>query len=235
MAPLGRAEGRRRVADRPATAEGGDATQEVILIHGLWMTGAELLPLGRRLRGHGLRTHLFRYSPTGATPQEHARHLAAFVQRHGPGPVHWVAHSYGGIVALHCLALGRPLPPGRVVLIGSPVQGSAPARRLADWPLARPWFGDTLEHGLLGGVPALAGDREVAVIAGDHALGLGGLLAGFDEPHDGTVAVAETILPGAADRVVLRHSHFGLVFSAEVADAVASFLRTGRLSAGSDG
>jgi hypothetical protein len=42
--------------------------------------------------------------------------------------------------------------------------------------------------------------------------------------------VAETVLPGATDRIVLRHSHFGLVFSAEVADAVASFLLTGRLS-----
>jgi pimeloyl-ACP methyl ester carboxylesterase len=217
------------MADRPV-ADGVEDAEAVVLIHGLWMTGAELLPLGRRLRGHGLRTHLFHYGPTGATPQEHARHLAAFVERQGPGTVHWVAHSYGGIVALHCLALGRPLPPGRIVLIGSPVQGSAPARRLAGWPLTRHLFGDTLDHGLLGGAPALTGDREVAVIAGDHALGLGGLLAGFDEPHDGTVAVAETTLPGAADRIVLRHSHFGLVFSAEVADAVASFLRTGRLA-----
>jgi hypothetical protein len=101
---------------------------------------------------------------------------------------------------------------------------------LAGWPVTRPWFGDTLEHGLLGGVPGLTGGREVAVIAGDRSLGIGGLLAGFDEPHDGTVAVAETVLPGATDRIVLRHSHFGLVFSAEVADAVASFLLTGRLS-----
>lgn len=211
---------------------GADGVEAVVLIHGLWMTGAELWPLGRRLRGHGLRTHLFHYSPTGATPQEHARHLGAFVERHGPGPVHWVAHSFGGIVALHCIALGRPLPPGRVVLIGSPVRGSAPAHRLAGWPLTRHWLGDTLEHGLLGGAPALTGDREVAVIAGDRVLGLGGLLAGFDEPHDGTVAVAETALPGAVDRIVLHHSHFGLVFSAEVADAVVSFLRTGRLTAG---
>jgi pimeloyl-ACP methyl ester carboxylesterase len=218
------------MADRPATATGDEAAEAVVLIHGLWMSGAELLPLARRLRGHGLRTHLFRYSPTGATPQEHARHLAAFVERHGPGPVHWVAHSYGGIVALHCLALGRALPPGRLVLVGSPVRGSAPARRLAGWPITRPWLGDALEHGLLGGAPGLAGDREVAVIAGDHALGFGGLLAGFDEPHDGTVAVAETVLEGSADRIVLGHSHFGLVFAGEVADAIARFLRTGRLS-----
>mgnify|MGYP001090521060 FL=1 len=210
----------------------GDEPESVVLIHGLWMTGAELLPMSRRLRGHGLHTHLFHYAPTGAAPEQHARQLGAFVARHGPGPVHWVAHSYGGIVALHCLALGLALPPGRVVLIGSPVRGSAPARLLADWAVTRPWFGDALERGLLGGAPGLAGEREVAVIAGDRSLGLGGLLAGFDEPHDGTVAVAETALEGAADRIVLRHSHFGLVFSAEVADAVARFLTTGRLSDG---
>ena len=204
--------------------------ETAVLIHGLWMTGVELLPLGRRLRRQGFATRLFHYAPTRDPPEAHAARLATFTERLGPGPVHWVAHSYGGLVALHCLASRRPLPPGRVLLIGSPVQGSAPARRLAGWPLTRPLFGDTLDRGLLGGAPALTGDREVAVIAGDHALGLGGLLAGFDEPHDGTVAVAETALPGAADRIVLRHSHFGLVFSAEVADAVASFLRTGRLS-----
>lgn len=218
------------MADRPVDPERG--REAVVLVHGLWMTGVELLPLDHRLRAQGFHTYLFRYAPTRTTPREHARHLAACVERQGPGPVHWVAHSYGGIVALHCLALGRPLPPGRIVLIGSPVRGSAPARRLAEWPVARPWFGDALEQGLLGDVPDLTADREVAVIAGDHALGIGGLLAGFDEPHDGTVAVAETALPGASDRIVLRHSHFGLVFSAEVADAVARFLRTGRLTAG---
>jgi pimeloyl-ACP methyl ester carboxylesterase len=220
------------MGDRPAAAV-ADEGAAVVLIHGLWMTGAELLPLAGRLRSQGFRTQVFRYSPTGATPQEHAHHLAAFVKRHGPGPVHWVAHSYGGIVALHCLALGHPLPPGRIVLIGSPVRGSEPARRLADWPVTRAIFGDTLEHGLLGGAPLRTAGREVAVIAGDRSLGVGGLLAGYDEPHDGTVAVAETHLDGASARIVLRHSHFGLVFSAEVADLVGSFLRTGRLSAGS--
>lgn len=207
--------------------EAGPA-EAVVLIHGLWMTGAELLPLARRLRGRGFRTELFRYSPTDAAPREHALRLAEHLEACGPGTVHCVAHSFGGIVVLHCLALDRPLPPGRAVLIGSPVQGSAPARHLAGWPLARPLLGATLDGGLLGGAPALTGGREVGVIAGDRALGLGGWLAGFDEPHDGTVAVAETFLAGAADRAVLPHSHFGLVFAADVADAAARFLRTGR-------
>jgi pimeloyl-ACP methyl ester carboxylesterase len=211
-------------------AEGGGTGEPVLLIHGLWMTGAELMPLARRLRGGGYRVELFRYSPTEAVAAAHAGRLADRLAALAPGPVHCVAHSYGGIVVLHCLALGRPLPPGRAVLIGSPVQGSAPARRLAGWSLTRPLFGDALDCGLLGGAPPLTGDREVGVIAGDQALGLGGLLAGFDEPHDGTVAVAETVLAGATDRAVLPHSHFGLVFAADVANAVACFLRTGRFA-----
>lgn len=207
----------------------------VVLIHGLWMTGAELLPLGRRLRGQGFDTRLFRYSPTRAPPEAHAARLAAFTAQLGPGPVHWVAHSFGGLVALHCLALRRPLPPGRVVLIGSPVQGSAPAHRLAGCVLTRPVFGQALKRGLLGGVPGPTGERELAVIAGDHAFGVGWIVAGFGGPHDGTVAVAETELPGASDRIVLPHSHFGLVFSDEVAEAAGRFLRTGRLRPAPDG
>lgn len=208
--------------------------EAVVLIHGLWMSGLELLPLARRLRARGFDPHLFRYAPTRAAPAAHAAHLAAFVARLGPAPVHWVAHSYGGVVALHALALGRPLPAGRLVLIASPVQGSAPARRLAGWALTRPLFGAALERGLLGGAPGLADGREVAVVAGDRPFGVGWLFGGFDGPHDGTVAVAETVLAGATERRVLRHSHFGLVFSAEVAEAVGRFLRTGRLRPGAE-
>jgi pimeloyl-ACP methyl ester carboxylesterase len=194
------------------------------------MTGVELLPLGGRLRRQGFATRLFHYAPTRAPPEAHAARLATFTGRFGPGPVHWVAHSYGGLVALHCLAQRHPLPPGRLVLIGSPVQGSAPARHLAGFALARPVFGQALERGLLGGAPAAAGEREVAVIAGDRALGFGCLVAGFEGAHDGTVAVAETELPRSTDRIVLRHSHFGLVFSPGVAEAVGRFLRSGRLA-----
>jgi pimeloyl-ACP methyl ester carboxylesterase len=204
--------------------------ETVVLIHGLWMTGVELLPLGRRLRREGFATRLFRYAPTRAPPEAHAGRLATVTERLGPGPVHWVAHSYGGLVALHCLAQRHPLPPGRVVLIGAPVQGSAPARRLAGYALTRPVFGQALERGLLGGAPPPTGQREVAVIAGDRALGFAWLISGFEEPHDGTVAVAETELRGATDRAVVPHSHFGLIFSAEVAGAVGRFLRSGRLA-----
>ena len=54
------------------------------------------------------------------------------------------------------------------------------------------------------------------------------LLAHFDGEHDGSVAVAETRLPGLADHVVVRASHSGLLFSDAAVRQAAAFLRSGR-------
>ena len=66
------------------------------------------------------------------------------------------------------------------------------------------------------------------MIAGNVPHGLGALFARFDERHDGTVAVAETRLPGLADHCVVAASHSGLVFSAEAARQALAFLEDGR-------
>ena len=66
------------------------------------------------------------------------------------------------------------------------------------------------------------------MIAGCVPRGLGALVAGFTEPHDGTVAVSETRAPGLADHVVVEASHSGLLLSAEAIGQAAAFLRAGR-------
>ena len=66
------------------------------------------------------------------------------------------------------------------------------------------------------------------MVAGNVARGAGRLLARFDGPSDGTVAVAETRLPGLSDHVVVRASHSGLLFSDAAVRQAAVFLREGR-------
>ena len=116
---------------------------------------------------------------------------------------------------------------GRVVLLGSPLNGSAVARRMMGNNLLKPWVGRAAEL-LDAGLENLPGDREIAAIAGTSSLGVGRLFADLDKPHDGTVAVAETKAPGLADHLELPVSHSGLVLSRKVADAVDCFLRRGR-------
>jgi hypothetical protein len=72
------------------------------------------------------------------------------------------------------------------------------------------------------------GKAAVGVLAGTSAIGLGRLFGHFKGPNDGTVAVAETELSGAADRCVLPVSHFGMLMSEEVAAEVTHFLQLGR-------
>jgi hypothetical protein len=69
--------------------------------------------------------------------------------------------------------------------------------------------------------------REVGSIAGTTPVGLGRLVANFKEPNDGTVAVAETKLPGLKDHLCMAHSHSTMVVAKDAADQVVAFLQRG--------
>ncbi len=109
--------------------------------------------------------------------------------------------------------------------MGSPLRGSGTARSLSDhgWGLA---LGRSSEL-LLDGLPDWQGKAEVGLIAGSVPHGLGSLLGAIDDASDGTVALAETRLPGLADHCVVRTSHSGLVVSPDAARQTAHFLRHG--------
>ena len=144
------------------------------------------------------------------------------------GTVHLVAHSLGGLLTLETLAIGRNLPPGRVVLLGSPVQGSRAARAVASWSLGPQILGAlavaqlTRAHGRRWDQA-----REIGLIAGSRSAGLGRLFTDLPHPNDGTVSVDETRLPGATAHLVLDVSHIGMLFSAAVAGSAVKFLTFG--------
>lgn len=206
-----------------------DAREAVVLVHGLWMSGLDMVLLRRRLGHAGFRTWQFRYPSVRRSAPENARALADFGARVDAPVVHYVGHSLGGLVLLYLFRLYPPSRPGRVVLLGTPVSGSAGARGLRQRPGGRWLLGRSFRGALDGDVPAWSGQRELGVIAGTFGLGAAGLLGDrLPRPHDGTVAVAETELAGASDRLTFHASHMGLLLAPAVAEAVACFLRRGR-------
>ena len=48
--------------------------------------------------------------------------------------------------------------------------------------------------------------------------------------NDGVVTIEETRIPGLADHIVLPVSHSGMLFSGDVADQTANFLRQGKFA-----
>lgn len=209
------------------------AARDVVLVHGLWYGPVSLALMARRLEARGFRTHSFSYPTLSRGLAGNARALFDFARELELSQLHLVGHSLGGLVILRMLDEWTGLPPGRVVLLGSPVRGSATASKIAEMAWARPLVGHArtaLEYGF---AQAPVG-RETGVIAGVRPVGLGQIFQRIESPHDGTIAVAETRLPGATDQLELAVSHTGLVLAAEVVDAVAGFLHRGRFAGGAE-
>lgn len=203
----------------------GRTPDRVILLHGLWMVGLTMRRFARGLRAAGFEPEIVGYDSIAGGPSPAVERLHAAL-RDG-GPAHVVGHSLGGLVAVRELAEHPDAPVGRVVCLGTPLCGSRAAARLAEVPLSGLYFGRSAEI-LLDGCATWPAGFEVGMIAGCVPRGLGALVAGFTEPHDGTVAVSETRAPGLADHVVVEASHSGLLLSAEAIGQAAAFLRAGR-------
>jgi pimeloyl-ACP methyl ester carboxylesterase len=212
----------------------------VVYVHGLWLNGWESALLRSRLsRALECEARSFPYPSMSADLAANARALADFLGRCHADTLHLVGHSMGGLIILALfermeadrLQNGCRLPPGRIVLLGSPVRGSRAARKLARLPLGLRMLGPTARDVLLPSrEPNWRGLRDLGVIAGSMSWGFGRLVGSFDEPNDGTVMVSETRIHGARQHFTVHASHSALVYSTAVARLTATFLRDGRFA-----
>ena len=207
----------------------GQGEQAVVLLHGLWMGRGVMRFLRKRLREDqaGRQVLDFEYPSMDATLEENSLALSECVAGIDAPTVHLVGHSLGGVIILDMLQRSLPRQGGRVVCLGSPLCGSASARNVRRLPLGRAMLGRTIQQVMNSGVHHWNGPREVGVIAGSVGMGLGMFAGHLKPPHDGTVSVAETRLPGASDHLVVHVNHMGLLLSQEVAEQTACFLRHG--------
>ena len=201
--------------------------ESIVLVHGLWMKGAEMFLLRRRLRQAGYRVYQFSYRSVARELSENARRLNAFVTRVEGERVHFVAHSLGGLVVRRLFHDYPDQRPGRIVTLGSPHTGSYVANRLSRSGLFRKLLGCSLVP-LSGELHPWSGRRELGSVAGTLSVGAGWIVRDLPKPNDGTVAVVETRLKNMTDHFEVHTSHMAMLFSREVARQTLHFLRTGR-------
>jgi len=204
----------------------------VLLVHGLWMRSLSMRWLATRLRSRGFEPRMFGYYSLLQDTDAVIARLAVAL-REQPR-MHVLAHSLGGLLALRAAERVGAADMGRIVCLGSPLAGSRAAATIA----ARlPAGAQLVGHNralLEAGVDHVPDGIEVGAIAGCVPHGLGGFVAHFDGEHDGSVAVAETRLPGLADHVLVRASHSGLLFSDAAVRQAAAFLREGKFERDSE-
>ncbi len=201
----------------------------VVFVNGLWLPGQEMFFLRRKLQAAGYRSYAFSYRSLADDLDKNAARLAAFIADMPRDELHLVGHSLGGIVILRMLERHPQAIGGRVVCLGSPLQGSVAGQALAGYPGGSKLLGRSMASFIASGpVSRWSGTQQLGLIAGDFPLGLGQFIGPLPSPHDGTVAVEETQLEGATEHIVLRVSHLSMLCSRVVALQIISFLNSGR-------
>lgn len=202
--------------------------ETVVLVHGLWMHGAVMVLMQRRIAHCGYRVVRYSYPSMRLSLAENAARLADFYRRLEAPRIHLAGHSLGGLVIVSMLEREMLLRVGRVVLIGSPCGESLAASRLARLPGGRALLGRSIPEWRPVKDGRRLGRHEIGIIAGNLGVGLGRLVApDLPRPNDGVVTVEETRLPGMHDHVVLGVNHFGMLLSAGVARQACHFLGHG--------
>jgi len=195
--------------------------QAVVLVHGLYMKPWTWMSYRRFLTRQGYKVYIFGYRTTRQSFALTTMQLTAFVNSRPEQTVHIVAHSMGGILSMR--ALGKITKVGKLVMLGTPLNGSKVARKLQQ----KRWHKALLNYAtepLTTGVIETAKLRDTLMIAGTSPYGLGR----FIEPRlgisDGTVGVAETQAEWLDQHLEIHSSHFGLLRNKQAKQLTLSFL-----------
>ena len=198
----------------------------ILLVHGLWNRGWAMMAIARRLRAHGHDVRVFSYPTRGDSVEGHANELHTFIKGIKVEKLHMVGHSMGGLVILNMLSRFDDVPPGRVVLMGTPVKGAGVVRRLERLPGQKLLFGKAREN-LLQGFENIPDSHETGMIRGTRALGLGRIAGRRGEPNDGSVTISETQADGLKDSIDLPVAHSEMLLSADVLEQIEQFILHG--------
>jgi pimeloyl-ACP methyl ester carboxylesterase len=205
--------------------------EAVVLLPGLWLPWWALMPLHRRVQHAGYAPFIFRYRSMRDDLYTSSARLHSFVRALDAEVVHLVGHSLGGIVIRALFHYSPPRQAGRIVTLGSPLSGTRAGERMVRSRPGR-WLMGKGVLDVVGGEPRTWAPprRDFGAIAGDRPLGLGMWIPGLGRPHDGVISVDEAQPAWATDRLVLHHSHTGMLAAPDTARQLCAFLETGKFA-----
>lgn len=200
------------------------AERVIVCIHGIWVRPGIFWYVRRALSPIGAPVYLFGYRSIRQSLEDSARSLQAYLDKLDVKRIDFIAHSLGGLLLLHYFSLCSDPRVAKVVLMGTPLQGSAIARISAQFALFKPLLGKNREHLQRGALQWSAPDKTI-MIAGTRSIGVGRIFPhALEGPNDGTVAVAETRHPQLFAHYEIPESHSSMLYSRSAVQIIRKFL-----------
>ncbi|WP_392344426.1 lipase family alpha/beta hydrolase [Pseudoalteromonas prydzensis] len=196
------------------------AVKQVVVLHGLYMSGFVMRPLCSQLEKSGLSILNLSYNTLSPDRAAIFAQIDAFIDGKSTA---LVCHSMGGLVARAYLAANSEQSQNveKVITLGTPHKGSHIARRMQQKGFDV-FLKNSVEFLLTenGDWPFNA---KLYSIAGDLPIGLMPLIAKGSQ-SDGTVLIDETKLNGMAEHKVFHLSHTSMIYSRQVMNYIVELL-----------
>lgn len=207
----------------------------IILLHGILRTSRSLNGLTKYLKNCDFDVLNIEYPSTkfdlaGLADQVHKQLNEFCLHYH---KVHFVGFSMGGLVIRAYLNKFRPSNLGRVVMIGTPNNGSEIADSMKNNLLYKNLFGksgqqlitdQSMFKEIFGTV-----DYELGVIAGISSLSLLGKIM-IKQESDGRVSIASTKVEGMKEHFTIKSGHSSLLLKKQVYVLVLNFITKGKFN-----
>ena len=196
------------------------AIRQVVVLHGLYMSGFVMRPLCSRLEKSGLKILNLTYNTLSPDRAAIFDKIDRFI---GGKPTALVCHSMGGLVARAYLEANslQSRHVEKVITLGTPHKGSHIAKQMQ-----QKGFDMLLKNSVEFLLPE-NGDwpfnAKLYSIAGDLPIGLMPLIA-KGSISDGTVLIDETKLNGMAEHKVFHLSHTSMIYSRQVMDYIIKLI-----------
>lgn len=203
--------------------------EHVVLLHGMARSARTMAPLDLYLNAQGYKTINIDYASRkktldALTHDVHAAMTAANIP--ATATVHFVGYSMGGLLADRYIRTYKPQNLGRVVMIGTPNQGSEVADALSPYKTYQNYFGPAAQslRTPADTKPASTTPYTHGVIAGSMSVDpvSSWIIPGRD---DGKVAIARTKTADMRDHITLPTTHIFMMNNPLVWQQTGHFIK----------
>lgn len=207
----------------------------VVLLHGIANPAFVMSPIDIHLFMHGYETLNIEYPSQSESIDRLTKYIHRALRKNKASDykkLHFVCFSLGGLVLRSYLMRTTPSNLGRVVMLGTPNQGTQAADSLKDAWFYRLFFGKAGQE--------LTTDRfsmdteinyDLGIIAGtQNTLSPATMLMhqSLPEPNDGAVSVESTKIKGMKDHTTLPVNHTALITDNRAKEQITHFLNHGK-------